>query len=59
MIPPPIFDSYMIPNISGGICFFSGLLKSLGGKFNRNIFHNRFDSHNFRNADSNDYDIPP
>ena len=28
-------------------------------KFNRNIFHNRFHSHNFRNADNNDYDIPP
>ncbi|TGY96509.1 hypothetical protein E5329_08995 [Petralouisia muris] len=27
MIPPPVFDNYIIPNISGGIYFFSGLLE--------------------------------
>jgi len=26
MIPPPVFDNYIIPNIGGGIYFFSGLL---------------------------------
>ena len=25
MIPPPVFDNYIIPNIGGGIYFFSGL----------------------------------
>ena len=24
MIPPPVFDNYIIPNIGGGIYFFSG-----------------------------------
>jgi hypothetical protein len=28
MIPPPVFDNYIIPNIGGGIYFFSGLPSS-------------------------------
>ncbi|MCI8536776.1 MAG: hypothetical protein HFG68_14660 [Hungatella sp.] len=30
MIPPPVFDNYIIPNIGGGIYFFSGLVLAQG-----------------------------
>jgi hypothetical protein len=30
MIPPPVFDNYIISNIGGGIYFFSGLFTEDG-----------------------------
>jgi len=40
MIPPPVFDNYIIPNISGGIYFFSGLLPAWGGAWFTVAFYN-------------------
>ncbi|WP_289423734.1 hypothetical protein, partial [Faecalibaculum rodentium] len=42
-MPPPVFDNYIIPNIGGGIYFFSGLLESEG--VTANVFYIVIGSH--------------